>query len=365
MKTGTSQMQSQAPKDTSVEISQKPTSGEDNKEVEIGERKKSKAKVIPPGFKYQRHNVKTVDSEGNITENAKDKAIEIKVVVEEFRFYFYLVFCLITFTGWILTTFYAKNFFGCDKYGKLLEDVFGSVNLCVVFDFPPATYILPSLYSVLVVFVYLYALAAIFRAWISKHEKRITPLFFTLYSGAFVYFALSCSIFSTIFAVAPNPLEGKFTVLIHTIPYSNLIVALCCLQIAVTWFGIEVSWAPLNAPKWLRFCSILGLFGMMITTLFKVIQHINALSDIGECNPVINWKEEVCNSQDLNAVHVCGNGLLWSVHEGSYKMMASVNEKAWVIFTILFPLFQSGYLWFARFKTHHIIFSIRDSIAAD
>ena len=358
-------MQSQAPKDTSVEISQKPTSGEDNKEVEIGERKKSKAKVIPPGFKYQRHNVKTVDSEGNITENAKDKAIEIKVVVEEFRFYFYLVFCLITFTGWILTTFYAKNFFGCDKYGKLLEDVFGSVNLCVVFDFPPATYILPSLYSVLVVFVYLYALAAIFRAWISKHEKRITPLFFTLYSGAFVYFALSCSIFSTIFAVAPNPLEGKFTVLIHTIPYSNLIVALCCLQIAVTWFGIEVSWAPLNAPKWLRFCSILGLFGMMITTLFKVIQHINALSDIGECTPGINWKEEVCNSQDLNAVHVCGNGLLWSVHEGSYKMMASVNEKAWVIFTILFPLFQSGYLWFARFKTHHIIFSIRDSIAAD
>ena len=92
----------------------------------------------------------------NITENAKDKAIEVKVVVEDFRFYFYLVFCLITFTGWILTTFYTKDFFGCDKYGNLLSDVFGSVNLCVVFDFPPATYILPSLYSVLVVFVYLF-----------------------------------------------------------------------------------------------------------------------------------------------------------------------------------------------------------------
>ena len=243
---------------------------------------------------------------------------------------------------------------------------FGSVNLCVVFDFPPATYILPSLYSVLVVFVYLYALAAIFRAWISKHENRITPLFFKLYSGAFVYFALSCSIFSTIFAVAPNPPEGKFTVLIHTIPYSNLIVALCCLQIAVTWFGIKVSWAHLNAPKWLRFCSILGLLGMIITTLFKVIQHTNALADIGECNPGIDWKEKVCNSQDSNPVHVCGKGWLWSVHEQeTYKMMASINEKAWIIFTILFPTFQSGYFWFARFKTHYIICSIRDSIAAD
>ena len=359
-------MQNQAIKDTTVEISQKPTSGEDNEEVDNGERKKSTAKVISPGLKNQRHIVKTVDSKGNITENAKDKAIEVKVVVEDFRFYFYLVFCLITFTGWILTTFYAKDFFGCDKYGNLLSDVFGSVNLCVVFDFPPATYILPSLYSVLVVFVYLYALAAIFRAWISKHENRITPLFFKLYSGAFVYFALSCSIFSTIFAVAPNPPEGKFTVLIHTMPYSNLIVALCCLQIAVTWFGIKVSWAHLNAPKWLRFCSILGLLGMIITTLFKVIQHTNALADIGECNPGIDWKEKVCNSQDSNPVHVCGKGWLWSVHEEeTYKMMASVNEKAWVISTILFPTFQSGYFWFARFKTHYIICSIRDSIAAD
>ena len=338
-------------------------------------KKTLKEKVFPQGFFHQRHNVKNIDAEGKRqtwtqeTLDAKDKMIEVNVFVEEFRFYFYLVFCIITFIGYVLTESLTADYFGCDKFHKLLTDVFGSLNLCVYFDFPPATYVLPSLYSILVVIVYLYAIASIFRAWISKQENRISAFSFKLYTAVFIYFALSASLFSTIFAVQPNPAESPNTVLIHTIPYSNIAIALCTLQVAVTWFGIKVAWEDLKAPKWLRFCSLFCTAGMVVATSVKIIQHINALGDLGEdCGKYPDWKKIICESSDLDHEqrtgihrHICGKGLIWSVYDPTYTTIAIVTEKAWVIFTVLFPFAQSGYFWFQRFKTHHIIFSVRDN----
>ena len=323
-------------------------------------REKFKKKVFRSGYQ-KRYEVKNVDAEGNRSSkvSCNESAIDFKIVVEEFRFYWYLLFCVMTLLGYILTVNFAESYFGCDKYPALLTSVFGSLNMCVYYDFPPVTYVLPSLYSIVVVLAYLYVIAAIFRAWISKEENRISNLAFKIYSGVLVYFALSISFFSTIFAVPPNLGEGSETVQIHTLPYSNLCVALCSLQICVTWFGVNVAWTELNAPKLFKLCSI-GCVGLLtFTAISKIILHINALGDVGECNPGKNWKELICQSPNAN--DICGKGLIWRVHSEEAIIFSRLVEWTFRLSALVAPLFQTGYLYFRHFRTHHIIFSVRDN----
>ena len=295
------------------------------------------------------------------THQDQNKYIEIKIVVEEFRFYLYLLFCFIIILGAVLTRLKSEAYFGCDKYPELLTSVFGSLNICYVFDFPPATYVLPFLYSFVIVFVYIYSIASIFRAWIAKEEGNITRNEFLVYSGALIYVALSASLFCTIFAVPPNPSEDRLTIHIHTIPYTNLCVALGILQIAVTWFGTKVAWLHLNAPIWLRLCSLFYVSMLQLTVISKIILHINALSDIGPCDPGPLWKEKICNSSTNLEDRICGKGYFWDVKDPMAVVWSEMTEHAWRLTGILCPLIQSGYFWFQRFKTHCIIFSVRDN----
>ena len=335
------------------ESNQTRTYGENNKSVSVKQRiQRVKGTIFPPGFFKQRHRVK---------QDGCEREIEIEIVVEELRFYAYLSFLLIVLIGMVLTYNYTASYTGCESYEKILTDVFGSLSLCVYFDFPPSTYVLPFLYSFLVVLVYAYVFASIFRAWISKEEKKITRLSFKLYCGAFVYFAVSISFFSTIFAVTPD-LEYPNTIYIHTVPFINVIVAFTVLQIAVTWFGFKVAWTKkeLRAPKWLRYVSLFCLFGIGISCVGKVIFQINALTDLGKC-PIDNWEEIACNSTTQTETYVCGKGSFADVHSASYISTARLLDHSWNLFGSIFPIFQSGYFWFTRFKTHTLIFSVRDN----
>ena len=84
-----------------------------------------------------------------IKRKGDEKEIEFAVVVEFLRFLFYTWFCLIVIVGMALT--YG---FSTDNYGKIIGGVFGSVNVCAYFDFPPATYVLPAMYSIQIVLIY-------------------------------------------------------------------------------------------------------------------------------------------------------------------------------------------------------------------
>ena len=323
--------------------------------------KKFTKKVFPSGFFHQRHQIKSYFVQGDFRKSivVKEKAIEINIVIEDFRFSLYVALLALIFIGYLLTHFFASSYFGGENYSKLLTDVFGSLSLCVYFDFPPATYVLPSIYSIIVVFAYLYSFTSIFRAWVSKAEKRISPFSFKVYSGIFIYFALSASYFSTIFAVQPNPAEDPNTILIHTIPYTNLCLALSVIQVAVTWFGMKVAWVDLKAPHGFRVFSVVSAFGLVIATCAKLILHINALGDLGACDLGKDWKKVVRDSSDDKPL--CGAGLFWRVHSKEYIIVSNIFENAWKVFAILIPVLQSGYFWFQRFRTHFIVFSIRDN----
>ena len=350
-------------KEADTQIAPKPT--EMDGEV-TSKRVLFKKKIFRSGYQ-KRYEVKPVDDEGNKTRKSLsggEIAVDFKLIVEEFRFYWYLLFCLMLLLGVVVTKAYTPSYFGCDKYGSLLASLFGSINMCVYFDFPPVTYILPSIYSMVVVFAHFYVTAAIFRAWISKEEKRISKRSFKIYCGVMIYFALSMDFFATIFAVPPNLAENPFTIQIHTVPYTNLCIALCLLQICVTWFGINVAWTELNAPKIFRVVSIGGVGVLAFTAISKLVLHINALGDVGRCNPgqtnwTLDWTKQLCDSEDPDKF--CGKGLMWSVHSEGSIIFSKFVEMTFLLSALIAPLFQCGYLYFRHFRTHHIIFSVRDN----
>ena len=179
----------------------------------------------------------------------------------------------------VLTKLFTPYFVPGD-IAKPLTDLFGVLSVCVYFDYPPATYVLPTFYAVELIFAYLYAMAMIFRAWVSKAEGKIHQWEFLVFTSAIVYFALSMSFFSTIFAVQPD-LENPDTISVHTVPYTNLMIALAVLQIAVTWYGFKVSWAQMNMPSWLYCVSYNMVGGIIFTTTVKLFCHINAMTGLG------------------------------------------------------------------------------------
>ena len=282
----------------------------------------------------------------SVKKKGLEREIEISVVVEFFRFLFYLWFVMIVVVGISLTygvTAVSMKTAGNETFYEVIEGVFGSVNICAFFDFPPATYVLPTMYAILLLLLYQYAIVSVFRAWMALEENKITQKEFLIYTYAFLYFALSAAVFSTIFAVQPDP-GNPATIIIHTLPFTNLIIALTVLQIAVTWFGRSVSWKGLKhknklTKRSLRLCTYICLGTLILTTIFKVIHQINSLGDLKN------------------------HGLWFNVH--NHRALLQLIDKTWLLAALVGPMMQSGYLTFKTFDTHLIIFTVRDNRRAN
>ena len=293
-----------------------------------------------------------------------EKEIELSVVVEFFRFIFYTWFCVIVFVGMVLT--YGVTVQDHKDFYKVIEGVFGSVNICAYFDFQPSTYILPSMYSIQLILIYKYCLLSVFRAWIAKLENKISGKEFVFYCISFLYFCFSAAIFSTIFAIQPDPHDPK-TIVIHTLPFTNFIISITFLQITVTWFGRNVSWKGLSHRSKLtkRLWTALHyvcLIMLIVTSTFKVVHHINSLGDVWKLDIKTN-QTQITNETEDQTEPGPNVGIWFNVHE--HKVLLQIIDKLWLIAALVIPMFQSGYLTFKTFDTHLIIFTIRDNRRAN
>ena len=303
----------------------------------------------------------------HIKKNGGEREIEISVVVEFYRFLFYTWFFLITLIGIALT--YGVTAKENDDFYKVIEGVFGSVNVCAYFDFPPSTYILPAFYSIQVILIYKYSFLSIFRAWVAKLENKISKCGFVLYLFCFAYFCFSGIVFSTIFAVQPNP-DHPETILIHTLPFTNLIIALNLLQIAVTWFGHKVSWKDLKhrselTKRLVHIFMYICLIMLLLTSIFKIIHHINALGDVWTHPNFVDKGESGEDMEEKSAEEaiLSYKGMWFNVHEN--KVLLQIMDKLWLLSALVLPMVQSGYLTMKSFDTHLIIFNIRDNRRAN
>ena len=273
-----------------------------------------------------------------IKRHGNEREINLFVVVETFRFIFYLWFLLVMVVGILLTLTLSY----VPEYKKIIRKLFGSINVCVFFDYPPATYVLPSLYAVWPVIVFQYAILSIFRAWISMEERHITKCSFVLYSVSFIYFWISSAIFSTSVAIQPV-LEKPETVLLHTLPFTNLVVSLTFLQLAITWFGFKVSWKNLKMPRFFETVTVVFMISLSITSIVKITQHINGVSHI-------------------QADEKKSGGKWWLVDDNyAMSIFCQIVDVIWLISVLFWPMVQSGYLMWRNRDTHGLIISIEDN----
>ena len=278
-----------------------------------------------------------------IRRNGNEREINLFVVVETFRFIFYLWFLLVIIVGILLTLTLSYE----PEYKKIIRKLFGSINVCVFFDYPPATYVLPSLYAVWPVIVFQYAILSIFRAWISMEERHITKFSFVLYSVSFIYFWISSAIFSTSVAIQPV-LEKPETVMLHTLPFTNLVLSLTFLQLAITWFGFKVSWKNLKMPRFIETVTVVFMISLSITSILKITQHLNGVLHI----------QAIENEADEKK----SGGKWWSVDDNNVmSIFCQIVDAIWFISVLFWPMVQSGYLMWRNRDTHGLIITIEDN----
>ena len=83
---------------------------------------------------------------------APSSSSEIRLVVEKLRLMGYSGFWVVVIVGILLTRFLSN----IKLEESLLVQVFGYNNICVYFDYPPSTYILPLLWAFTLVLLLTY-----------------------------------------------------------------------------------------------------------------------------------------------------------------------------------------------------------------
>ena len=274
--------------------------------------------------------------------------LDLFIVVEMLRFFFYLWFVVIILVGLVITLAAVEI-----DYTAVLKSLGGAAGVCAFFDFPPATYVLPSMYALFPIITALYSAASILRAWIAKLDKgnNISDCSFILYALVFVYFCLSSLIFATIFAVQPDVNNWKklqTTYILHTAPFTNFIVAITLLQIATAWFGHKVSYKILQEnvanTKILKFKHFFWVIILSVTSILKLFQHVNSFGGL---------------DQSATDGKVISNGWMWKVETPILLVVFQINDAIWMISALVVPMCISGYKTMNRFHTSGLLITLK------
>ena len=256
-----------------------------------------------------------------IMNNEKDKTITLSLKVEYFRFIYYLWF-IFTICVTISFTLGIVN-----DSNKIVRSILQNARVAWFFDFTEVTYILPTLFAILVLILYPYCVVSVIRARIALQDNKISYLAFILYLSTFLYLILASATFSTSIAVLPSTKRPE-TIPLHILPFTNLIITLTFLQIAVTWFGFNVSWDGRKTSKIFQLFTFIGVLCLVLSCALKVVQHINYCTGI--------WTEK---NGELSV-----EGLWWDSHDEIIGEIYVIIDSIFFVTAFIVPLIQSGYL---------------------
>jgi hypothetical protein len=238
----------------------------------------------------------------------------IVIVVEKLRLLGYAGFWVVVVTGVVLTKLFSK----IDVHDTLLTEVFGYNNICVYFDSPPSTYILPLLWAITLVFLLAYLAAHWLQMKAEVQEGNMDPQLYRILTRMKVFEAFTMVGFSTIFAVKP---EGwDHTLVIHTTPFFLLQIGMISLALSNTLHGINGGyWRRLGLPEWFNRGAIVYcvLFGLVVC--FKIPVATNAMA-----------------------------GSPWWKQTETFKVVAVSFDRAFLLFAAVLPMVKSAYLLYAK-----------------
>jgi hypothetical protein len=161
------------------------------------------------------------------SENRQYVPISNEVNPENLRIVVYLFFIAIVLVGFLVTRIFSEHAI----HHNTLKDLWGYNNICVFFDHAPATYILPTLYSINLLFISLYFVSSWLRCRSECQANRISKRGFIGYTIITAYEFLSFCFFATVFAVSPDE-----NLILHSVPFINLIIALSTLAAKNYWY---------------------------------------------------------------------------------------------------------------------------------
>lgn len=153
--------------------------------------------------------------------------ISYTVNPESLRVVVYVFFTVIMLVGYLITTTFSEHAI----HHNTLKDLWGYNNLCVVFDHPPATYVLPTLYAVNLFFIALYFASSWLRCRSEHQSGKISKRGFTGYTIVTSYEFLAFCILATVFAVSPDE-----NLIMHALPFINFIIGLSMLSVKNFWY---------------------------------------------------------------------------------------------------------------------------------
>ena len=272
-----------------------------------------------------------------IENNNGEHTLHLVLVIEDLRVGFYLTFFMNVLIGLILTKAFSNNF-----EVDIFTDVYGGPNICAYFDYSPSNYVLPILWCFGLLFGCLYSVAAMLRIRIAQLEKKLTGLEAVSLILAYIYVGLSLMVFSLIFAVQPKR-EKPQTMIIHTFPYININLMFAILQVTVTYFGVKVSWAGLELPRWFWTASVVHAATLCVASLISLLWIANAIGDMGQ--------------KDL-----VGKGLWWSVQSEASKLSGHVivNVLGMILGCVL-PFVQALFISRNGVNSHALVVKVSDN----
>ena len=255
------------------------------------------------------------------------------VVVEKLRLVAYCLFGLVLLVAFILT----KAFVNVPE-DNFLGRVFGTTNSCIILDFPPVTYVAPALWVGGPMLAFLaYCAASAVRARIAQAEKKISARALRSLNSAYGFTAFCLVCFTTCFATSPDE-DKPVTMVIHTLSFTALMVALAALQTAVWWFGAHVGWKEAKLPGWYEPAAFAHVVLQWIFTVAKAFIHVNGLADMNGS---------------------AGRGKWFRVRNA--VAMAKVLDICWMVLAVVIPTIQSAHLTHIGLGTHGVLVKLSDN----
>ncbi len=239
---------------------------------------------------------------------------DLVVVVEKLRLMGYTGFWVVVLVGVLLTRAFAD----VDLDHSLLVQVFGYNNICVNFDYPPSTYVLPFLWAVTLVLLLLYIAAHWLQMRAEVRQGTLDRKLYAHLSRLKFFEAFTLVSFSTIFAV--NPEGWDHTLFIHTAPFFLLQVGMVSLAMSNTLHGIKSGyWRRLGLPAWFNGAAIAYciLFGIIVC--FKIPAAANAMA-----------------------------GSPWWAQTDTFKNVAGYIDLMFLLFAAVVPMAKAAYLLYAK-----------------
>ena len=138
---------------------------------------------------------------------------------------------------------------------NMIKKTFGSNNICLYFDFPPAIYITPIFWTFVVVVVGFFCAASIYRYRIAWAEGKISTRARKILSAISFGYLWSTMCFSICLAIKP---DDHFTMIIHTLPFTHLIFWQIWESGANVYFGFNCMWTECDGqckplvPAWFK-----------------------------------------------------------------------------------------------------------------